>query len=143
MALHHARIQTTMCLWFVTVCSFMFVHLVCSYPLLSSVNVYPCPCSGLQYAISQVSFMAICSFKFADVHHIEPLKYSSSCKSNNNLVNLFCPICHSEWFRRISHSLNVFSLYDGEKEYRGYTLFSHLITMEKKSVGYVIKFPPY
>jgi len=37
-------------------------------------------------------------------------------------------------FRRISHSLNVFPLYDGEKECRGYTLFSHLITMEKKSV---------
>ena len=32
-------VQTTVCLWFVIVCSFMFVHLVCSYPLLSSVNV--------------------------------------------------------------------------------------------------------
>ena len=30
-------------------------------------------------------------------------------------------------FRKIFHSLNFFSLYDGEKEYRGYTLFLHLI----------------
>ena len=41
------------------------------------------------------------------------------------------------------HSLNFFSLYDGEKECRGYTLFPHLITMGKKSVGYTFKFPPY
>ena len=46
-------------------------------------------------------------------------------------------------FRKISHSLNFFSLYDGEKECRGYTLFPHLITMGKKSVGYTFKFPPY
>jgi len=46
-------------------------------------------------------------------------------------------------FRRISHSLNVFPFYDGERECRGYTLFSHLITMEKKSVGYIIKISPY
>ena len=38
-------------------------------------------------------------------------------------------------FRKISHSLNFSSLYDGEKECWGYTLFSHLITMGKKSVG--------
>ena len=47
------------------------------------------------------------------------------------------------WFRIISHSLKVFPLYDGEKECRGYTLFSHLITMGKNSVGYIFKFPPY
>ena len=43
----------------------------------------------------------------------------------------------------ISHSLNFFSLYDGEKECRGYTLFLHLITMGKKSGGYTFRFPPY
>ena len=35
----------------------------------------------------------------------------------------------------ICHSLNFFSLYDGEKECRVYTLFLHLITMGKKSGG--------
>ena len=43
-----------------------------------------------------------------------------------------------EGFRKISHSLNFFSLYDGEKECRGYTLFPHLITMGKKSVGFTV-----
>ena len=35
-----------------------------------------------------------------------------------------------------------FSPYDGEKESRGYS-FSHLITMGKKTVGYIFKFPLY
>ena len=49
----------------------------------------------------------------------------------------------TERFRKISHSLNFFSLYDGEKKCRGYTLFLHLITMGKKSGGYTFRFPPY
>ena len=43
----------------------------------------------------------------------------------------------------IFHSFNFFSLYDGEKECKGYTLFIHLITMVKKSGGYTFRFPPY
>ena len=45
-------------------------------------------------------------------------------------------------FRKISHSLNFFSLYDGEKECRG-TLFFPILLQWGKSVGFTFKFSPY
>ena len=107
-------VQTTMCLWFVTVCSFTFLHLVCSYPLLSSVNV-----NHVQVVDSTLVVQWCCIIGF--IHGnlplqvcstyttctLSPFKYPSSipiptCKA-------FLSFCHSEVQLKHSAALSIIS----------------------------------
>ena len=80
-----------------------------------------------------------------------PLKKNAkfSFSETNSMVSSVQNNVFSSWCTGIEPGrdklslFELFSLYDGEKECRGYTLFPHLITMGKKSVEYTFKFPPY
>ena len=84
MALHHAWVQTTYnvpCSWRSAVsCSYIYYV---AHPLLSSVNIYPCPFSGLQPRHAERGVVlyrrfhsgVICSFKFV-VRTYSMLSYS-------------------------------------------------------------------